>query len=534
MRQGGRAGALLAACVALLGAAPARAALNPLVEVENYSKTLERASIYLTPQYQLQLRTVGLQNALNALAMGVGDPEREFATDLCSNGMDGCAGDVRLYDWQRNGYGIVQPVLFTARNGATLSGHVWATRAGPAQRPGVVITNGSVQADEQMYWFAAQALAKAGYVVMTFDPQGQGLSDTFGAGRDLLEGTPAQTDGRPFFDGTEDALDFFFSTKARPYEPVKSCSSGTSHADKQERRAAKGLDAPYNPFWSLLDPARVGIAGHSYGAAGVSYIGQWDPRVKAIVAWDNLGAPDPSVGLGEQPCPSDPNARKAAPITKPALGMSADYGLPPTPNVSQPNPLGKSTESLVYTKAGVDTGEIVIRGGSHLDFSFIPNPAFGASLRGPDEIAWYTTAWFDKYVKGDPTADARLLTDRWRHDGDEAAVDPKGDGNMFSFYYRSRLDVHRADGSVFDCEDLRPGCPGMTADDGFTGDYSYVALDRSPDHASAAVVPAASGLPRACPKLRAPARLSRLARSAAGRLRGRATAPCARGRRRSR
>jgi hypothetical protein len=31
-------------------------------------------------------------------------------------------------------------------------------------------------------------------------------------------------------------------------------------------------------------------------------------------------------------------------------------------------------------------------------------------------IAWYTTAWFDKYVKHDPTADARLLTNRWRHD----------------------------------------------------------------------------------------------------------------------
>ena len=57
----------------------------------------------------------------------------------------------------------MQPVLFTARNGATLSGHVWATRAGPAQRPGIVITNGSVQAPETLYWFVAQTLAKAGY-----------------------------------------------------------------------------------------------------------------------------------------------------------------------------------------------------------------------------------------------------------------------------------------------------------------------------------------------------------------------------------
>src|SRR5205085_11424796 len=60
-------------------------------------------------------------NGLHALQIQASDPEREFVTDLCWNGNDGCAGDVRLYDWQTNGYGIVQPVLFTARNGATRS-----------------------------------------------------------------------------------------------------------------------------------------------------------------------------------------------------------------------------------------------------------------------------------------------------------------------------------------------------------------------------------------------------------------------------
>src|SRR3954464_2151181 len=140
------------------------------------------------------------------------DPERNFSGPLCTTYEDGCAGDIRLNDWGPKGYGIVKPVLFTARNGATLSAHVWATRAGPAQRPGVVITNGSVQADEQMYWYVAQTLAKAGYVVLTFDPQGQGQSDVPGEGADAQEGVPAQSDGRPFFDGTEDALQFFFSS----------------------------------------------------------------------------------------------------------------------------------------------------------------------------------------------------------------------------------------------------------------------------------------------------------------------------------
>ena len=45
--------------------------------------------------------------------------------------------------------------------------------------------------------------------------------------------------------------------------------------------------------------------------------------------------------IGEKPCPADPADRTVVPITKPDLGMSADYGLPPTPNKSLPEPLGK-------------------------------------------------------------------------------------------------------------------------------------------------------------------------------------------------
>jgi dienelactone hydrolase len=497
------AGAVLALAAGLIFGSVSASAFDPVYEAKNYSKTLERARIYSTPAYQLQLREQSSQNYINANLMQAKDPERNFIANLCATEYDGCAGDVRLYDWGPKGYGIVRPVLFTARDGATLSGHVWATMAGPARRPGIVITNGSVQADEQMYWYAAQALAKDGYVVLTFDPQGQGQSDDFGEGVDRNEGFPAQSDGRPFFDGTEDAIDFFLSDAKHPYQPVPSCSTGTSHAAKQNRRVAAGLDAPYNPLAGMLNRNRLGLAGHSYGAAGVSYIGQWDPRVDAVVAWDNLGGTDPSAAGGttggprEQPCPADPSQRSVPPITKPALGMSADYFLPPEPNTSQPNPETKTAESLQYSAAGVDSGELIIRGGSHLDFSFIPNPGFGATLRGADMIDWYTSAWFDKYVKGDPTADRRLLSTRWFDDAQEKAVDPFGDGNMFSQYYRSRLDIGLADGTRFDCEDIRPDpmrpdspstwpnntCSGWVpqAQDGFAGTYDYVKIDTSPD-----------------------------------------------------
>ncbi len=483
-----RIGALVVALL-LLGA-PSAGAFKPqpftaTYEAQNYSKINERQRIYDTPAYQALLAQISAQNQSAALAAQAADPGREFATDLCGNGMNGCAGDVRLYDWAKKGYGIVQPVLFTARDGATISGHVWATRAGPAKRPGIVFSNGSVQADEQLYWFVAQTLAKAGYVVLTYDPQGQGQSDTMGEGADRMEGFPAQSDGRPFIDGTEDAVNFFFSNPSHPYEPIPSCSSGTSHAAKQNSRVAQGLDAAYNPYSSMLDTSRVGLIGHSYGAQGVSYIGQTDPRIKAVVALDNLaGAANPS----EKGC-VDASQRAGAPITTPSLGFSADYFIPPTPNTSQPDPLAKTNESLAYTRAGVDSGEIIIRGGSHFDFDWIPNQAFGATLRGADEIDWYATAWFDRYLKHDPSADARLLTTRWRTDAQEAAIDPNHDANMFSQYYDSRLDVHLGGGSVFDCEDLRAGCAGMSAADGYPGDYSYVAIDTTPEATSSSSSP---------------------------------------------
>src|SRR3954454_22294036 len=204
---------------ALLALAPAAHAFDPATEAENYGKGNERAAIYSTPEYQALLAQVGAQNRLAATAMQAADPERDMLTHLCATGENGCAGDVRLFDWQAKGYGILQKVLLTARNGATLSGHVGGTRGRPKKRPGIVITNGSVQAPEQLYWFVAQTLAKDGYVVLTWDPQNQGQSDSQGEAPDQNEGFPAQSDGRPFFDGTEDALNFFFSSAAHPYVP---------------------------------------------------------------------------------------------------------------------------------------------------------------------------------------------------------------------------------------------------------------------------------------------------------------------------
>src|SRR4029079_9000792 len=98
------------------------------------------------------------------------------------------------------------------------------------------------------------------------------------------------------------------------------------------------------------------------------------------VAWGTLRAPGPAPPT----CPSGSSNRPDAPAAKPALGMSADYGLTPTPYTSDPDRSAKSEGARDLAAAGVPSGELVIRGGTHYEFSFIPNPAFGGTLRGED------------------------------------------------------------------------------------------------------------------------------------------------------
>ena len=389
----GRAGMALLALTAsvglLVGIAPAAHGQDGQSDAENLARQGQRSAVYSGQQYQELLWQQSAQSFSAALAAAERDPERNFLTDLCWSGGLPCAGDVRLDDWGPQGDGLVAPVLFTNRVGATISGHVWATRAGPSRRPAIVITSGSLQASEEMYWWAAQALAKAGYVVITTDAQDQGLSDAYGEGSDALEGFPPQTAGNTFYDGTQDALDFLLSTPAHPFCP-RPARSGQSHCAKQQRRVRSGLDTAYDPLWRIVDPSEVGLAGHSYGAQGVSYVGQQDRRVEATVAWDNLCDPTRVASSGALTTDCQSGFQPPAPtLHTPALGLSNDYLGGPIPHGSgQPEEL--SGASLALSKAGVDTGEIVIRGGTHFEYSFLPSPLFPATLRGIDLAAWYT------------------------------------------------------------------------------------------------------------------------------------------------
>jgi dienelactone hydrolase len=482
-------------------------------ELDNFAATSENITAHADILTGVVTATASYQAA--RLATVLADPERQpnpNSTTVAS------PIDPRLQGWAERG-GLVQTVVYTSRSGATLSGHIWATRSGAAKRPGIVIINGSVIGFENTYWFLAQALAKSGFVVMTFDTQGEGMSDQFGEAPDQLEdafaGTPGVGllgpqaglggNGLPFYDGGEDALDFFLSTPGNPYVPVPSRTSGTSHAAKQARRVASGLNNAYNPLWNLLDPTRIGFTGHSYGAEATSWLTQNDPRVTTGVALDDLcipvsPSPDEATSIstasvntigGALPAPAayglppecfGAPAGPAPKITKPELSLTSDYLLVPILYAAPPKPDDKSLGALEYEKSGVDTGSIVIRGGTHYEFNDTP-AVLPASLRGIDLVTWYTTAWFIKYLLHDPKADAMLLTSRWRDDAAAGAVDPAGDANLYSWHYRSWMNIGLDGGGRFNCRDLRRGCVGQVdpSKDGGLADYSFLAVDTAPD-----------------------------------------------------
>lgn len=323
----------------------------------------------------------------------------------------------------------------TNRSGEALPAEIYrpcTVQACSAPADGVAVEDGPYAAvlvvhgggsQKELHRWATQALAEAGYLAVAFD---------VASGN---HGTDAQ-----------DMVDWLFSAEF--------------------------------PFAEDLDRARVGIAGHSQGGSTASLLGQLDDRLRAIVAWDNLTAIDPSLwadDIGVDP-PDVPV------ITTPALGIGADYYFVPTPNLTPPEPPpfngegGRGRGVQPHPKdlgfqevrdAGVDSMLFMLRAGTHLDFT--PLQAGVASRYGKPVSLYLTLAWFDRYLRGldDPVLAAgayqRLLRTRFdasadRHSIGAGRLDPLEGNQPFlidglsvcdrmSFYFKSRYAL-RAPGSA--------------------------------------------------------------------------------------
>jgi alpha-beta hydrolase superfamily lysophospholipase len=376
-----------------------------------------------------------------------------------------------LSRWTGAGRGRVKPVAFAALDGAVLRGYVFEPPARnpppPGGYPGVVITDGSVQGYQQLYFWAAEGLAEAGYMVMTYDVQGQGSSDLLPANcvpsaaelasGSVCTGVPFQQ-AYNFFQGAEDSLSFFLST------------------------ATKRFGGSYNPAFAALDRSKIALAGHSFGAAAVSEVGQCDARVKAIVAWDNLSA---ITGCnGEHIAPSN---RSKTLLHAPALGLTNDYLFNPQPMTAVPAPHAKDDGYRQLAAAGINSMEVTLRGATHLTYSYIPYVLPSSQLA--ERMAfYYTLAWLDYHLRARPVAFSRLLATSFDGSADvhsigagtyslSRALSHPGDptagnvpyaiaglpvANITSFYYESEYSVRdQLTGVRHRCLDMRAGCPAV-------------------------------------------------------------------------
>jgi hypothetical protein len=466
-----------------------------------YCSTTRLVDQVTNPTYGYQIATQGSGLWISQLGQQLSDGAGHIhggATTLVP-GSQAADGFRTASDWESRTGGDVVPVSFPSADGSVLRGEVWLPPAGTptladGHYPGVVITDGSVQGYQNLYYWAAEGLAQYGYEVMTYDVQGQGDSDLFPAGCPSLSDPTIQCKGVPyqqsynFYQGAEDSLSYFLSSPAAPYK-------GT-----------------YNPGWKTLDPAEVGIAGHSLGAEAVSWVGQCDNRVRAIAAWDDLT----SATISQ--CPANVTvaaADRAGSLHAPALALTNDYEFNPQPQTSVPDPNGSSNGGgldgtagyLSLARSGVDSEIVSVRDGTHLTYSYIPY-VLPANEIGERVAFYYTLAWFDEYLRGghDPllpagdTAYRRLTAlstydqsaDRNGNTGNPAAsvvsfgagtfsaaraaadpTDPTA-GNVpydidgisipdtLSFYYYSEYRLHdldRAGRPVAACTDMLAGCP---------------------------------------------------------------------------
>jgi dienelactone hydrolase len=338
--------------------------------------------------------------------------------------------------------GLSRKVSFTNRYGALLRGTVYRPKEGARDPytgrklvgpfPGVVITTGSVQGSEGMYVWLAQDLAERGYVVLTYDVQGQGTSETFPhengnalpfcnpfaepRDQEMLgcPGVPSQQLAN-FVVGTEDALDFFVS-RANPYLPWFDRSKDKDPATPGRR-------------------TRIAIIGHSLGAGAVSQVQGTDKRVAAVVALDKLQG-------------AAPNAPKV-----PALAVQSEYGftvspwltsggssLAPQPSPDGPDPMRERRTGFdTWAGSGLDTMLVVPRGSTHLDYTDIPL-VLPASRYGQALTSVYVQRWLDRYLKQQGSVKG-LLAKRFRY------LEPTGNGrwtpvtlrrdDLLSFYYCS-------------------------------------------------------------------------------------------------
>lgn len=282
--------------------------------------------------------------------------------------------------------------------------------------PAVVIMHGGA-ANHEMYLWAAEGLAEAGYMVLTLNLDSR------------LDGSHAQA--------MRAGLDWLLSSE--------------------------------NPRRDELDADRIGVAGHSAGGVAASRVGQEDERVGAIVSWDRAQS---------SPLPEDLPLRTPALFFTADYNCQQVPVCVPERYEEPPDPLGPGNKDEDFQRlraARVDTMKVALRAAVHLDWTEWPE--LNGSRYGVVTTLYYTLAWFDRYLKGDRAATGRLTARTFDDSADVHSIssgtfDPLTASNVpptiagqpvadrLSFHFRSAWWLEHG---ALACEDVREAAGSSSA-----------------------------------------------------------------------
>jgi predicted dienelactone hydrolase len=376
----------------------------------------------------------------------------------------GAADPLRATSRWNGARGDVISIAYRNRYDARIVGHLWRPKSASGPLPAVVFVNGYGM-DEDSYFWAAEDLAEHGYLVMTFDPQGEGGSDTKPAPQYCRpggawtkpqemgireQGSCAGEDPPGVLTGQGTSASFVATGRIGDED---TSSAAPVYRELAPRFVFGTLDAvayllsARDPWRASIDPARVGVAGHSVGAWAALMVANGDPlhRFGAAVAMDAYHGFD--FGLTG---------------TAPTLLLQSEQENVLGPRLVPPSD-PRSPGQLHPTRAvfsdlrsrGIDTGFFVLRGSTHDDFS---DDFVQASRQGQRVASYLTLAWFDDHLRDGPAAvqgDERLHAERFDASADVSSIgtgawDP-AHGNVpykiagepvadhLSFYYPSDL-----------------------------------------------------------------------------------------------
>lgn len=373
-------------------------------------------------------------------------------------------------------------IAYRNRYRARIVGHLWRPKhRRPGPLPAVVFVNGYGSAQDTYYW-AAQDLAEHGYLVMTFDPQGSGGSDTKPA-PEFCEPGGAWT--QPQEMGIREqgscAGQDPDDTPLREAEGLTFIATGKlGDEDARGTRTVYRKIAPRfvfgtldavayllsdrNPWRADVDPERVGVAGHSAGAWAALMVANGDPRrrFRAAVAMDAYMGFDSGV-TGRTP---------TLLLQSEQENVAGPRTVPPS-DPRSPDQLHATRGVFADLRSrGIDTGFYVLRGSTHNEFT---DTFTQASRKGQRVAGHLTLAWLDTYLRASDRGAARLTAERLDATADASSIgtgthDPArgnvpytiaGDrlADHLSFYYPS--DLFRG-GRL--CLDLRVrACPPAPA-----------------------------------------------------------------------